>query len=69
MHLCFISAHGHVSLAHLDEAPPILELGEAIEDDDGNSYPLDGPYRIMERLTPAAGPVDGIVVYEEVCRR
>jgi hypothetical protein len=63
MRLCCVLREGRTFLLHdADEAPPIMELTDA---EDNPSVGII----VLERLTGTTDPVDGIVMYEEVCRR
>ena len=69
MRICFVFSSGRLSLTDLDEAPPVLEVGVAVQDEHGNYYD-SGNRMVLERL-PAyetIDPVDGIVIYEQVTR-
>jgi hypothetical protein len=67
--LCFVFSTGGISLCDHEDAPPIIELGEEVEDEHGNVYAAERR-RVMERLSLLThiDPVNGIVFYEEVHR-
>jgi hypothetical protein len=68
--LCFVFSSGGISLCDYEEAPPIIELSEEVEDEHGNVYATEGR-RVLERLTLIGhvDPVNGIIMYEEICGR